>query len=93
VHQVVRAVSIPVIGIGGIAKIADVVEYLMIGAAAVQVGSATFTHPDTMIRLTDELADWLRHHDAPGPGAVRGTLATAAVRHELAGDAPPRAAG
>ena len=92
VHQVVRAVSIPVIGIGGIATIADVVEYLMIGAVAVQVGSATFTHPDTMTRLTDELAAWLADHGHADPGTVRGTLATAKVQHELSGKAP-RAAG
>jgi dihydroorotate dehydrogenase (NAD+) catalytic subunit len=92
VLQVVRAVSIPVIGIGGIATIADVVEYLMIGATAVQVGSATFTHPDTMIRLTDEFSAWLRDRGYESVDEVRATLATAQVRHELAGDAP-RAAG
>lgn len=92
VHQVVHAVSIPVIGIGGIATIADVVEYLRIGAAAVQVGSATFTHPDTMVRLTDELDAWLGERGHASPNDVRATLATAQVRHELAADAP-RAAG
>jgi len=92
VHQVVHAVSIPVIGIGGIATIADVIEYLMIGATAVQVGSATFTHPDTMVRLTDELSAWLRERGHTATNEVRAKLATARVRHELASDAP-RAAG
>lgn len=93
VFQVVRGVSIPVIGIGGVATIADVIEYLMIGAVAVQVGSATFTHPDTMIRLTDELVAWLSEQGHRGVGDVRGTLATAQVRHELATDAGRHAAG
>jgi dihydroorotate dehydrogenase (NAD+) catalytic subunit len=91
VWQVVRAVDIPVIGVGGIASIGDVVEYLLIGAAAVQVGSATFTHPDTMLRLTDELAAWMRDRGHATLDEVRATLDTAGVRHELASGAPSAA--
>jgi dihydroorotate dehydrogenase (NAD+) catalytic subunit len=92
VFQVVRVVGIPVIGVGGIATIADLIEYLLIGATAVQVGSATFTHPDTMLRLTDELEAWLRDRGYATLDEVRATLATAGVRHEFAPGAP-RAAG
>jgi dihydroorotate dehydrogenase (NAD+) catalytic subunit len=88
VFQVVRGVGIPVIGVGGIATIADLVEYMLIGATAVQVGSATFTHPDTMLRLTDELGAWLRDRGHASLDEVRATLATASVRHELASGAP-----
>ncbi|HEX2767324.1 MAG TPA: dihydroorotate dehydrogenase [Candidatus Limnocylindria bacterium] len=84
VLQVVREVSIPVIGVGGIASIGDLVEYLLIGATAVQVGSATFTHPDTMLRLTDELAAWMRERGHASLDEIRSTLDTGGVRHELA---------
>jgi dihydroorotate dehydrogenase (NAD+) catalytic subunit len=64
------------------------VEYLRIGATAVQVGSATFTHPDTMLRLTDELVAWMRERGHASLDEVRSTLDTAGVRHELAAGAP-----
>jgi len=55
VWEASRAVAIPVIGCGGIATTADVAEFLIAGATAVQVGTATFSRPDTMRRMIDEL--------------------------------------
>ncbi|MCK9241262.1 dihydroorotate dehydrogenase [Desulfocurvus sp.] len=55
VWQVCRAVSIPVIGIGGIASAEDVLEFILVGATAVQVGTANFIRPDLAFRLVDEL--------------------------------------
>lgn len=55
VWQVSRAVSIPVIGMGGIASAEDVLEFIMCGAHAVQVGTANFLRPDFAFRLVDEL--------------------------------------
>ena len=49
VYQCARAVRIPVIGCGGIMTAEDAVEYLLAGAAAVQVGTASFLHPRAMI--------------------------------------------
>lgn len=54
-YQCARAVSIPVIGCGGISSIDDVLEYLLAGARAVQVGTATFISPMTMPRLIRDL--------------------------------------
>lgn len=54
-YQCAKAVDIPVIGCGGISTIEDVLEYLIAGASAVQVGTATFIDPLTMPRLIDEL--------------------------------------
>ena len=54
-YQCARAVAIPVIGCGGITTIDDVLEYLIAGARAVQVGTATFISPTTMPRLVCEL--------------------------------------
>lgn len=55
VHAVAHAVDIPVIGCGGITSAADVVDFFLAGAAAVQVGTATFTHPGAMTRILDDL--------------------------------------
>jgi dihydroorotate dehydrogenase (NAD+) catalytic subunit len=59
VHHVAAAVSVPVIGIGGIASLADVLEFLMAGATAVQIGSAIFAQPSLLSRLIDELEAWM----------------------------------
>lgn len=56
VFQCARAVSIPVIGCGGISVAEDAVEYMLAGAAAVQVGTATFIHPTAMTRMVADLA-------------------------------------
>lgn len=53
VYQCARAVDIPVIGCGGIATAADAVEYMLAGASAVQVGTATFINPSAMIDVID----------------------------------------
>ena len=53
VHQVVQAVSVPVIGIGGIMKAMDAIEFLIVGASAVQVGTANFVDPAVMLEIID----------------------------------------
>ncbi len=58
-YQCAKSVDIPVIGCGGIETVEDVVEYLIAGASAVQVGTATFVNPMTMPRLIDDLRAWL----------------------------------
>ena len=59
VYQVARAVKIPVIGIGGISCLADVVEFMMAGATAVQIGTANFINPALSGALVSEFADYL----------------------------------
>jgi dihydroorotate dehydrogenase (NAD+) catalytic subunit len=56
VHQVARAVSIPIIGIGGISSIDDVMEFLVAGATAVQIGTANYYDPTISVRLIGELS-------------------------------------
>jgi dihydroorotate dehydrogenase (NAD+) catalytic subunit len=56
VHQVVRAVNVPVIGMGGIASAQDVLEFILVGAHAVQVGTYNFMRPDNAFRLVGEVA-------------------------------------
>ncbi len=55
VHEATRAVNIPVIGLGGIEKAEDVLEYLMVGASAVQVGTANFADPRACERIAGDL--------------------------------------
>lgn len=55
VYEVCQVVSIPVIAIGGITELDDVLDYLAVGASAVQVGTAIFADPALPVRLVDEL--------------------------------------
>lgn len=55
VHQVARAVDIPIIGIGGIANIDDVMEFLVAGATAVQIGTANYYNPTVSMTILDQL--------------------------------------
>jgi dihydroorotate dehydrogenase (NAD+) catalytic subunit len=56
VYQCARRVRVPVIGCGGISTPEDAAEYMLAGATAVQVGTATFLHPGAMIEIIDGLA-------------------------------------
>jgi dihydroorotate dehydrogenase (NAD+) catalytic subunit len=56
VHEVSNAVAIPVVGMGGIASVDDVLEFLMVGAVAVEVGTAHFFTPSAGVSLADRLA-------------------------------------
>jgi dihydroorotate dehydrogenase (NAD+) catalytic subunit len=55
VWQVCRATHIPVIGVGGIACVEDVLEFILVGAHAVQIGTMNFSRPDFPFRLAAEL--------------------------------------
>lgn len=59
VYQVAQAVKVPVVGLGGIRNVSDALEFLMAGATAVQVGTATFTEPGAMVDIITGLQSWL----------------------------------
>lgn len=63
VWELVSAVKIPVIGIGGIATTRDALEFLFAGARAVQVGTASFSDPCAAKKVLDGLAEHVRRHD------------------------------
>jgi dihydroorotate dehydrogenase (NAD+) catalytic subunit len=63
VYQCARAVKIPVIGCGGISTTEDAVEYMLAGATAVQVGTATFVQPAAMTTIIDGLAKFCERRD------------------------------
>lgn len=58
VYQTVRAVKIPVIGIGGISSAKDALEFLLVGASAIQVGTANFIDPSVTIKVIDGIRDY-----------------------------------
>jgi dihydroorotate dehydrogenase (NAD+) catalytic subunit len=74
VYQAARAVKIPVIGLGGIATGTDAAEFLIAGATAVQVGTATFWDPGAPVRIAKELAAFLKREKIAGVPLLVGTL-------------------
>jgi len=76
VHELVRAVRIPVVGIGGIRTGEDALEFLCAGARAVQVGTATFYDPRAPVRIAAEMAAWCRARGVAAVADVIGTLAS-----------------
>ena len=62
VWQVASKVGIPVVGLGGISCAADVIEFLLAGARAVQVGTYNFVDPSVTVKIVDGIADYCRRH-------------------------------
>ncbi|HYK95165.1 MAG TPA: dihydroorotate dehydrogenase [Candidatus Dormibacteraeota bacterium] len=73
VYEVSQVVDIPVVAIGGVTELADVLDYLAVGAAAVQVGTAIFADPTLPVRLVDELAAECRHRGLTSFAPLIGT--------------------
>jgi dihydroorotate dehydrogenase (NAD+) catalytic subunit len=67
-----KAVKIPVVGLGGVETADDVLDYLLIGAAAVQVGTASFTDPQVSERLEGDLREALFGINMPNINEIRG---------------------
>lgn len=63
VYQVAQAVKVPIIGVGGISKAEDVLEFLYAGASAVQVGAYNFVDPYICSKIVDELPDVLKKYN------------------------------
>jgi dihydroorotate dehydrogenase (NAD+) catalytic subunit len=74
VWRVARHVKIPVVGIGGIATLDDVMEFLVAGASAVQLGTVNFYDPTASERIARQLPEALAHLGVASVGAVIGTL-------------------
>jgi dihydroorotate dehydrogenase (NAD+) catalytic subunit len=76
VYQCSRAVKIPVIGCGGISNTEDAVEYMLAGASAVQVGTATFVQPAAMISIIDGLNEFCRRREIANVSDLTGAVIT-----------------
>ncbi len=80
-YQVAQAVSIPIIGAGGVTSAEDALEFLMAGASAVQVGTATFADPLAPLRVVEGLAAYVRAH---GLSSIREIIGIALPRSQQA---------
>jgi len=76
VWQVCQAVSAPVIGVGGISSAEDVLEFILVGAHAVQIGTANFMRPDMAFRIAKRLPALMDELGIKSLDEYRGTLAT-----------------
>jgi dihydroorotate dehydrogenase (NAD+) catalytic subunit len=74
VYEAAQAARIPVIGMGGIATGEDAAEFLVAGASAVEVGTATFWDPGSPLRVARELEEFLRQENIASVGELVGTL-------------------
>lgn len=74
VHEVCRNVKIPVMGMGGICNGRDALEFIMAGAACIQVGTANFINPLSCIRIIEEIDDFLRKEGIKSLDEIRGII-------------------
>ena len=65
VYQVAHAVSIPVVGLGGISNAHDAIEFLMAGATAIEIGTANFVDPAVTVKVVNGINQWLDSHNIP----------------------------
>ena len=74
VYEARRAVKIPIVGLGGIEKANDVLEYLIAGASAVQVGTANFSQPTACLDILDQLEKSCRSNNINSISSLVGTF-------------------
>jgi dihydroorotate dehydrogenase (NAD+) catalytic subunit len=74
VYETAQAVSIPILGMGGIVTAEDAVEFLLAGATAVQVGTASYADPRAVERLARGLQSWCRGHQVERIASLTGAL-------------------
>lgn len=74
VHQVAKAVQIPVVGLGGIMNARDAIEFLMCGATAVQIGTANFIDPAVTIKVIEGIEAWCESHGVSDIHDIIGVL-------------------
>lgn len=74
VHQVSRAVKIPVIGLGGIMTATDAIEFMMCGARAIQIGTANFIDPAVTIKVIEGIDRWCDSHGVKDVNEIVGVI-------------------
>jgi dihydroorotate dehydrogenase (NAD+) catalytic subunit len=82
VWEASRAVKIPVLGMGGIVTPADAVEFLLAGATAVQVGTASYADPRATERVAKGLESWCKSHDVAKVSSLTGALEIQGTREQ-----------
>lgn len=74
VWQVSKAVKIPVVGLGGICKPSDAIEFMLAGASAIQIGTANFIDPTITVKVVDGIKDYLVRHNMSAASELTGGL-------------------
>ncbi len=74
VSQVAKAVKIPVVGLGGISNANDAIEFLMVGATAIEVGTANFLDPTVTVKIIDGINAWLDSHGCSSVKEIIGVI-------------------
>lgn len=74
VNQAAKAVSIPIMGIGGISTWQDAVEYIMAGASVVQIGTASFIKPDISLKILDGINHYMEENKISSLEEIRGII-------------------
>ena len=74
VLQVRKAVSLPIIGLGGIMTARDAIEFIMCGATAVEIGTANFIDPTVTVKVRDGINDWLDRHGVASVSEIVGVI-------------------
>lgn len=74
VWQVKKAVKIPIIGVGGIVSASDAVEFFMVGASAVEIGTANFLDPTVTMKVIDGVNSWLDAHGVKDVNEIVGVI-------------------
>jgi dihydroorotate dehydrogenase (NAD+) catalytic subunit len=72
VHEASKAVSIPIVGMGGIVRAEDAVEFMLAGATAVQVGTASYADPRAVETIATGLRRWCAAHDLKTASELTG---------------------
>ena len=74
VWQVAKAVGIPVIGLGGIMTAEDAIEFFMVGASAIEIGTGNFIDPAISVKVAQGISDWLDRHGCKSLPEIRGVI-------------------
>lgn len=74
VHDVYKAVKIPVVGLGGIMTAEDAIEFFMAGATAIEIGTANFIDPQVTIKVKNGIAAWLERHGCKSVQEIIGVV-------------------
>ena len=78
VHEAAEALpDIPIMGVGGVASWEDAVEMMLAGAWAVQIGTALFSNPSSVVEVTEGIAEFLRKRKLSSSAALRGKMTRA----------------
>jgi dihydroorotate dehydrogenase (NAD+) catalytic subunit len=73
-HKVAKAVTVPVIGVGGISKATDIVQYVLAGASLVAVGTAAMQKPRVATELVEDLKKWCERNEVRSLAELRGRV-------------------